>query len=189
LTDDLEKDSHSIVPSVGSELTRPASALVRRGLLELSALGPERVVVPVPTGARILICDDEEAIVEVWGNIVLGAGYEVRSTMNPIEAIEIAREFQPHVALVGLIMPIMDGLELALELTKVLLRTKIVIMTQNNHPREVESIELLHKRGYAFDNLSWCSMTKEESLEKLEKISAWAHETRFFDLAKSTKPL
>jgi len=167
LTDELEKDSRSIVPGVGSELTKPASALVRRGLLELSALGSERVVVTAPMGARILICD-QEGIVEVWGNIVLEAGYEVQSTLNPIEAIEIAREFQPHVALVGLLMPLMDGIELGLELTKVLLRAKVVIMTRSE-PIEVDQA-LLHKIGCPFDNLSWHS-TKEELLEK---ISAWA---------------
>ena len=73
----------------------------------------------------------------------------------------------------------MDGLELGLKLTKVVPRTKVVIMTQANGPAEVELLQLAHKKGYAFDYLPWCLMTKEEKLEQLEKISAWAHEARF----------
>lgn len=111
------------------------------------------------------------------GNKSSWAGYEVRSTLNPIEAIEIAREFQPHVALVGLLMPQMDGIELGLELTKVLPRTKVVIMTQSE-PIEIEQ-ELLRELRCPFDNLSWRSRKEE----LLEKIPAGVHEARFFDLA------
>lgn len=170
MSDEPEKDSHTIVPSVSGQLTRPASGLIHRGLLELSSLRSRGGVAPSSEKGRVLVCDDEEAIVEVWGNILLDAGYEVRSTLNAVEAIEVARAFQPHVALLGLIMPRMDGVKLGLELTKVLPRTKVVIMTQS----EPLDLETLQEIGCAFDNLSWRS-TKEELLDKTR---AWVSEAR-----------
>jgi CheY-like chemotaxis protein len=163
-----EKDSHTIVPRVSGHLTRPASGLIHRGLLELASLGAGRGPASSSEKARVLVCDDEEAIVEVWGNTLLDAGYEVRSTLNAIEAIEIARTFRPHLALLGLIMPRMDGIKLGLELTKVLPQTKVVIMTQS----EPIELETLHDIGCAFDNLSWHS-TKDELLEKTR---GWTYE-------------
>ena len=168
MNDEPEKDSHAIVPSVGDEQTKPGSGLVRRGLQELSILRREGPIVSIPEKARVLVCDDEEAIVEVWGNILLGAGYEIRSTLNGIEAIEIARTFRPHLALLGFIMPRMDGVKLGLELTKVLPPTKVVIMTQS----EPIELETLHDIGCPFDNLSWHSPKKEF----LEKTRAWTYE-------------
>ena len=97
----------------------------------------------------------------VWGKILVDAGYEVRSTLNSIEAIEIAREFQPHVALLGLIMPRMDGIKSGLELMKVLPRTKVVITTES----EPKDLETFRERGWTFDVLPWNS-GKEELLEK-----------------------
>jgi PleD family two-component response regulator len=117
LIDDSEKDSNSIVTSAGSGLAKSTSGLVRRGLRELSNRQNERsLAAPPELRRRILVVDDEEALVEVFGTMLDSAGYEVRSTLNAIEAIEIARTFKPHLAFVGLIMPRLDGIKLNAEL-------------------------------------------------------------------------
>jgi len=43
---------------------------------------------------RVLLVDDEEALVEVVGKMLTEAGYDVRSTLDATNAITIAREFQ-----------------------------------------------------------------------------------------------
>jgi DNA-binding response OmpR family regulator len=167
MTDTPEKNPRAIVPSVGNGLTKPGSGLVHRGLQELSSLTPERVV-PLPDGARVLICDDQELLVEVLENILREAGYEVRSTVNSIEAFEIAQQFQPHIALLGEIMPRMDGFKLGEKLTMYDPRTKVV-MTSEAEPSD---LELFRERGWSFDILV-CPFEKEELLEK---TSAWVRQ-------------
>jgi CheY-like chemotaxis protein len=167
LTDDPEKNSRAIVPSVGDGLTISRSGLVRRGLQELSSLRLGQVI-PLPEGARVLICDDQEALVEVFEKILREAGYEVRSILNSLEAIEIARQFQPHMALLGEIMPRMDGIILGLELTSFLPQTKIVMTSE----AESSDLELFREKGWPFDILV-CPFEKEELLEK---TSVWVRQ-------------
>jgi len=167
LTDDPEKNPRAIVPSVGDELTKPGSGLIRRGLEELASLRPERAV-PLPQGARVLICDDEEAIVEYLEKLLREAGYEVRSTLNSLEAFEIARQFKPHMALLGEIMPRMDGFKLAEKLRMNDPRTKVVLTSE----AETSDLEIFRARGWPFDILV-CPFEKEELLEKTR---AWVRE-------------
>jgi CheY-like chemotaxis protein len=149
LTDEKEKNLRAIVPSVGDELTKPGSGLIHRGLLELSKLGLGRGVGPSSEKPRVLVCDDDKGIAEFISTMLEVAGYEVRSTLKSFEAIQIAREFQPHVALLGKVMPGMDGFELAVELTNFLPRAKIVLTSE----AEQSDLELIRKRGWPFDIL------------------------------------
>jgi CheY-like chemotaxis protein len=137
---------------------------------ELRLLGPQQVVVPPPQRTRILVCDDQEALVEVLSKMLVEAGYEVRSTLNSLEAIEIAYGFQPEVALIGEIMPRIDGFQLALELTKFLPKTKIVL-TAEAQPSDLEKF---HQRGWSYDILP-TPFTKDELLERM---SVWVGEAR-----------
>lgn len=168
MTGEEEKNRPALVPTSGNELTGPASDLIRRGLQELSSLGPERGVASSSEKIRVLVCDDEDALVEVIATMLEAAGYDVRSTLNSLEAIEIAREFQPRVALIGEIMPRMDGFKLAVELNNFLPRTKIVLTAE----AELSDLKTFREKGWPFDILV-CPFEKDELLEKTR---AWAHE-------------
>lgn len=168
MSDEEEKSCRSIIPIAGAELTKPGSGLIRRGLQELSNLGPGRKVAPSSQKIRVLVCDDEEAFVEVISTMLEAGGYEVRTTLNSLEAIEIAREFQPHIALIGEIMPRMDGIKLSLELNSFLPRTKIVLTSE----AELSDLKIFREKGWPFDVL----VCPFEKAELLEKTRAWAHE-------------
>lgn len=127
-----------------------------------------RVTVPSAENARVLICDDQEPLVEVFENILREAGYEVRSTLNSLEAFEIARQFQPHLALLGEIMPRMDGFKLGEKLMTSAPRTKIVLTSE----AEPSDLEIFRARGWPFDILV-CPFENEELLEKTH---AWVRE-------------
>lgn len=126
------------------------------------------MIVPSSENARVLICDDQEALVDVVGTTLVTAGYEVRSTLDSIKAIAMAREFRPHVAFLGEIMPRMDGIKLAQELTVFLPRTKIVLTSE----AEPSDLEIFRARGWPFDIL----VCPFESEELLEKMRAWVCE-------------
>jgi len=79
------------------------------------------------TQKRILKVDDEQALIDVTVEILTAEGYEVRSTIHPLEAAALVTEFQPDVALVDLVMPDIDGLALSQQLSKQFPMLKIVL--------------------------------------------------------------
>ena len=65
---------------------------------------------------RILIVDDEPNILRFVTEVLIGAGYDVRCTDHPLEAVGLAEDFKPHLMILDMAMPGMDGLDLAEEL-------------------------------------------------------------------------
>ena len=66
--------------------------------------------------ARILIVDDHRDVVKGLSRLLSITGYEVRAALTPTEALEVAAEFQPQVAILDIGLPEMDGYKLAGEL-------------------------------------------------------------------------
>ena len=60
---------------------------------------------------RILIVDDEADIREFIGYNLTREGYEVAEARNGAEAIEVAESFGPHLILMDMMMPVMNGRE------------------------------------------------------------------------------
>lgn len=60
---------------------------------------------------KILIVDDEEDILEFLTYNLEGAGFEVYTAQNGIEAIKKATEQKPYLILMDVMMPKMDGME------------------------------------------------------------------------------
>ena len=58
---------------------------------------------------RILIVDDEDDIREFISYNLRREGYEVYMASNGVEAIEQASALRPHLILLDMMMPIMDG--------------------------------------------------------------------------------
>lgn len=62
---------------------------------------------------RVLVVDDNADSGELLGLILSKAGHEPRVVTNALDALNAASEFRPHVALIDIQMPGMDGYELA----------------------------------------------------------------------------
>lgn len=67
---------------------------------------------------RVLLADDSAAIRLMLGDVLQGAGYEVRAAENGEEAYEIAQNFQPALVITDLNMPVQDGIGLIKNLRK-----------------------------------------------------------------------
>lgn len=64
-----------------------------------------------PLEVRILLVDDEPDILEFLGYNLRMEGFVVESAKNGIEAVRLARKFLPHLILLDVMMPGMDGIE------------------------------------------------------------------------------
>ncbi|SRR6056297_2469674 len=60
---------------------------------------------------KILLVDDEPDVLEFMTYNLKSAGYQVYSTQNGKEAIRKAKEIEPHLILLDVMMPEMDGVE------------------------------------------------------------------------------
>lgn len=66
--------------------------------------------------SRILIVDDEPDILEFVEYNLRKEGYETETADNGKTAIEKAKKFHPHLILLDIMMPVMDGIETCREL-------------------------------------------------------------------------
>ncbi|MFA6126636.1 MAG: response regulator transcription factor [Bacteroidales bacterium] len=64
----------------------------------------------IPQEARILLVDDEPDILEFLGYNLRSEGFTIEVAHNGIEAVRIARKFLPHLILLDVMMPGMDGI-------------------------------------------------------------------------------
>ncbi|MBD3297403.1 MAG: response regulator [candidate division Zixibacteria bacterium] len=61
--------------------------------------------------ARILVIDDEKEITEIVDAFLTTAGYDVAIENTAQSGIERAQSFKPHLILLDIMMPSMDGYE------------------------------------------------------------------------------
>ncbi len=80
---------------------------------------------------RILLVDDEPDILEFVGYNLRNEGYQVTTAANGKDALRKAREINPHIVLLDVMMPEMDGMETCREMKKMpsLKETIIVFFT------------------------------------------------------------
>ncbi|MBL7474001.1 response regulator transcription factor [Robertkochia sediminum] len=60
---------------------------------------------------KILLVDDEPDILEIVGYNLSSEGYRVSTAENGVEAIQIAKKEKPHLIILDVMMPEMDGIE------------------------------------------------------------------------------
>lgn len=62
-------------------------------------------------GVRLLLVDDEPHILQFLELGLMNEGFEVMTAPDGVSAIAIAADFKPHVAILDVMMPGMDGFE------------------------------------------------------------------------------
>lgn len=65
---------------------------------------------------NILVCDDDQAIVDAIGIYLENEGYEILKASNGLEAIEIIEEQEIHLIIMDIMMPKMDGIKATMKI-------------------------------------------------------------------------
>jgi PAS domain S-box-containing protein len=99
----------------GSEFTirLPASVPLLRPA-PLAALATRRIA--GGCGHRVLVVDDNRDAGTMISKLLAEAGYEVQIAGDALQALSVAPMFRPHVAIVDIGLPVMDGYTLGCEL-------------------------------------------------------------------------
>ena len=61
------------------------------------------------TGPSVLVVDDDPTIRELVEVLLAGEGYRVRSAIHGGEALDLLQQWQPHVIVLDMLMPVLDG--------------------------------------------------------------------------------
>ena len=64
-----------------------------------------------PREIKILLVDDEPDIIEILSFNLKQEGYNVFAASNGKQAIDKARKIKPHLIVMDIMMPVMDGIE------------------------------------------------------------------------------
>ena len=79
--------------------------------------------------ARVLVVDDEHAIAETLSLILAKSGFETAVAHDGREAVAKARSWRPDAIVSDVVMPLMDGIEAAIQILAFLPACKIVLLS------------------------------------------------------------
>ncbi len=71
------------------------------------------------TGKKVLVVDDEPEICELINLYLSREGFEVSTAKNSQEALKLAREKEPDLIILDILLPDIDGIEICMELRKI----------------------------------------------------------------------
>lgn len=117
------------------------------------------------TDKRLLVIDDDPAIGQMVSAVAEGMGFEVRATERADEFAAIYEDFQPTVVILDLVMPEVDGIELAQWLAHVKSQAQVIFLTGHN-PRFTDAARALADSG---DLKSVTTLTKPISTSILRQ--------------------
>ncbi|HWR98831.1 MAG TPA: response regulator transcription factor [Candidatus Methanoperedens sp.] len=116
-----------------AETTEPVKSTVRGGAR--APLSPQPASVPYATGRyRVLIVEDHAILRDGLRSLLASApGFEVvGEATNGLEAIALVQKYEPHLVLMDISMPKMNGTEAIREIARRYPKTKIVALTVSN---------------------------------------------------------
>jgi PAS domain S-box-containing protein len=97
---------------------------------------------------RVLIVDDNRDGAEMLERLLAAAGHVVRVATDPAQALRQADTFHPHVAIVDIGLPVMDGYALASELRERLGRATPTLIALTGYGRE-QDLRRSQEAGFA----------------------------------------
>ncbi|MCX6279973.1 MAG: response regulator [Bacteroidetes bacterium] len=99
---------------------------------------------------RLLIVDDKEENRQVMGSFLRLAGFETNEAVNGADAITKFEEWNPHLILMDMRMPVMDGYEATrhIKSTEKGKQTPIIAVTASSHEDEKQKTSTLDIEGY-----------------------------------------
>ncbi len=109
---------------------------------------------------RLLVVDDEEEICDFLKSFFEDREYTVETAHSGIQALEKVRKFNPHIVLLDIQMPEMDGMKALKVIKQENPAIKVIMVTAVETQEKIEESMRLGADNY---------ITKPLSLEYLEK--------------------
>ena len=125
---------------------------------------------------HVYVIDDEKIITHTLTAILGQKGYSAVGFTNPLEALEAATTQPPAILISDVIMPEMDGIELAIEFQARFPRCKITLLSGQTATADL--LESARERGHNFTVLAK-PIHPKELLAEIGHVTALGH-TKLF---------
>jgi DNA-binding NtrC family response regulator len=102
--------------------------------------------------SRVFVVDDESAIASTVGLVLRSQGYEAHTFELPVKALEAASEMAPDLLLSDVIMPVLSGIELAIQMRERCPNCRVLLFS--GHPSTAGYLEAARARGHEFRALA-----------------------------------
>jgi signal transduction histidine kinase len=118
---------------------------------------------------RVLVVDDEASIRHILHRVLEMNGCEVREFGSAEDALAHLPEWEPEVALVDIVLPGMNGIQLLSEIKQVYADTEVLVMTSNSSADT--ALQAIRRGAHdylqkPFDNLKEIWVNVQRALEK-----------------------
>jgi len=106
----------------------------------------------MPGSGKILIVDDEVKVSDTLALILSALGYEAKVAYSAEKAIETFAEWGPDLAILDVMLPAMNGIDLAIVLKSNYPRCRLVLFS--GQPDTSRLLEEAWEKGYTFEILA-----------------------------------
>jgi len=118
---------------------------------------------------KIVIIEDEKILTELLEKKIKEEGYEVFTSLNGKEGLELIKEIKPDLVLLDIIMPKLNGYEVMEEMNRLqefnLKKIPVIIVSNSGQPVEIERALNLGVRDY----LIKAQFDPKEVIDKIKK--------------------
>jgi CheY-like chemotaxis protein len=104
---------------------------------------------PKPRRPRILVVDDERIIADTMAEILEGAGFQAVTAYDGWNALQVAGSLQPDYLLADVLMPRMNGVDLAMAIRKMYPAARILLFSGQAGITEI--LRAAQDQGFQFE--------------------------------------
>ena len=102
--------------------------------------------------SRVFVVDDDRVIASTTTAILELSGYDARSFVNPLEALEAARTAKPDLVVADVVMPGLSGIDLALRLKEQCPACKVLLLSGQAETDDL--LAIAREQGHDFHVLA-----------------------------------
>ena len=119
-------------------------------MLNPETQSPSRLEVtakPIGPSLRVLVVDDNVDAADSFGLLLEAAGHDVRMAYDGVSAVNVALEFRPHVVLLDIGLPRLDGYEVAKRLRQDASFVDVVMVAMTGYGQATDKLRS-HDAGF-----------------------------------------
>ena len=109
----------------------------------------QRAPAPQKSLPKVLVVDDEKLIADTITEILKRNGFNAMGAYSGEQALQIAHRFSPDYLLADVLMPFMNGVELAITIRKISAATRILLFS--GHANSADLLNEARLKGHQFD--------------------------------------
>jgi CheY-like chemotaxis protein len=117
-----------------------------------SAMVPEPVTHGYEGKSHTLVIDDDIAVADTLAMVLNAEGFEARAVYSGEAGVELARSLEFDFLVTGVIMPLMNGIEAAIQIRQILPKCKVLLVSGDNDSSVL--LQDARSRGYEFEILA-----------------------------------